>query len=1190
MVHAIHCGTRARETTRAPPDPYSTAAAAAAAAGMTEESRGKRRKQANPKRSKVERVCSLGSEGEDEPGGAWSMEPEDGQGSPGLTPGGGTVDPAGPFARSAAPPPPTPRHTPGSRHPWAPTADPGDGGGGGEDEGAVAILSTGDGEHCQGVVTYQSKTIDLPYALEDHYEFLAQLSKATNSDAIQNGGGGGSIYHYQPGSRHEELPPAIWSPGAQHRLPDTHDVTEGARGLHVSCPFCQRNYLQGAALRQHIASCREKHAEHIVCPLCGYTATYRAQMERHLALHNQVQDRTSISSDQGTETRKFKCQQCGKAFKYKHHLKEHLRIHSGEKPYECSNCKKRFSHSGSYSSHLSSKKCLSGGGGGGGSAGMGGVGHMAEAAGIFNGHGKTSHYLPNHHHNHHHHHHHHHSLPTSPPAGGERNFNGKHSSFSPNASDGGGGGGVLDPQQQQQQQLSLQDGHQKPLAFPRASSLSRLWDPAAELSRRASVFSSTALLPYLQSGAKFERVLQQMFHREEEQQEEQQEEQEEEEEEKRAGGGGGAAMEKKRRVMENGGGAGKTSWSLEGRARRGSGARGTEGERAPPPPPAGGGVTCRRCAQLFPNAAVLLQHERYLCRGTREAAETKATQGPLLLPRASFPPADRSQPGDASPGQKPPHHWHSAPPPPPPQLLFAMQSSPTQPRPDALTAFPYWPGRGSGGGGGGSPVGGQPVSPSAQQLPSPKARMRVPSLSGFGSPGVAPPQNQTAHQHLRRSWPRGLQSEPLDLSLPKQPSGRDAAAAAARQTWNGKPVKEKKGETEIQQMARLSPGLFHHQHLPFGAAAVFGYNGFPVLGPMAQTALQGLRGHAGVASVPLGRSEFLSPMAYAMETDTEALLKKIHQDRHALVSEALSGGVLDFRSLGDDGGGGGGDGEAGPGRKRLRKTEDGLYACDICQKTFQKSSSLLRHKYEHTGKRPHECKICHKAFKHKHHLIEHSRLHSGEKPYQCDKCGKRFSHSGSYSQHMNHRYAYCSRDQDPDPDQDQDQDQDQDPDMPLTPGTGSDFGARTAGETPPSLEDSQTPRSFLSDSSLDGGPGGLMSREEEEEEEEGDEEEEEEEEDRYNIIVERMSDSHAEEEEARKSLLEGEEAGGQGVGESWAMQEHQAHSLTGPGPGPGPGPGLGGGAERAELHQWSDKAGEQNGAVEDKLGLDAAES
>ncbi|KAF4117662.1 zinc finger E-box-binding homeobox 1 isoform X1 [Onychostoma macrolepis] len=102
--------------------------------------------------------------------------------------------------------------------------------------------------------------------------------------------------------------------------------------------------------------------------------------------------------------------------------------------------------------------------------------------------------------------------------------------------------------------------------------------------------------------------------------------------------------------------------------------------------------------------------------------------------------------------------------------------------------------------------------------------------------------------------------------------------------------------------------------------------------------------------------------------------------------------------------------EDSPLMKKKRKTVGGLYACDLCDKIFQKSSSLLRHKYEHTGKRPHECGICNKAFKHKHHLIEHTRLHSGEKPYQCDKCGKRFSHSGSYSQHMNHRYSYCKRD------------------------------------------------------------------------------------------------------------------------------------------------------------------------------------
>ncbi|XP_025940744.1 replication initiator 1-like [Apteryx rowi] len=79
------------------------------------------------------------------------------------------------------------------------------------------------------------------------------------------------------------------------------------------------------------------------------------------------------------------------------------------------------------------------------------------------------------------------------------------------------------------------------------------------------------------------------------------------------------------------------------------------------------------------------------------------------------------------------------------------------------------------------------------------------------------------------------------------------------------------------------------------------------------------------------------------------------------------------------------------------------FLCELCPKGFRKGSSLLRHRYEHTGRRPHRCPLCAKAFKHKHHLVEHRRLHTGEKPFCCARCGKRFSHSGSYSQHVHRR-------------------------------------------------------------------------------------------------------------------------------------------------------------------------------------------
>ena len=51
-------------------------------------------------------------------------------------------------------------------------------------------------------------------------------------------------------------------------------------------------------------------------------------------------------------------------------------------------------------------------------------------------------------------------------------------------------------------------------------------------------------------------------------------------------------------------------------------------------------------------------------------------------------------------------------------------------------------------------------------------------------------------------------------------------------------------------------------------------------------------------------------------------------------------------------------GEDGQHRKKRRSwkahkldTEEGMYACDQCDKIFSKQSSLARHKYEHSGKK-----------------------------------------------------------------------------------------------------------------------------------------------------------------------------------------------------------------------------------------------
>lgn len=274
---------------------------------MAEASRGKRRKQANPRRNRVDaELSSLGSEGEDEVG-LWSLEPQDcpeSMDKASLTPSEGTEEPGSPV-RSIQP------H---SLSPEAPV-----------DTTPMSVTDRGDQKDAGSMYR---KTSDSQNALEDlaHYEFLTQLRKASNSASLLGLTQNGSSALYHQSSSHDDLPAAMWSPGAQHHSPEAADAGKS----HQACPFCHRTYQRGAALRDHIKYCQERDEGPLVCPLCGYTATIRAQLERHLSLHNQLQEQSNITLEQGAETRKFKCLQCGKAFKYKHHLKEHLRIHSGK--------------------------------------------------------------------------------------------------------------------------------------------------------------------------------------------------------------------------------------------------------------------------------------------------------------------------------------------------------------------------------------------------------------------------------------------------------------------------------------------------------------------------------------------------------------------------------------------------------------------------------------------------------------------------------------------------------------------------------------------------------------------------------------------------------------------------------------------------------------------------------------------
>ncbi|AXN91154.1 putative zinc-finger containing protein [Namao virus] len=77
------------------------------------------------------------------------------------------------------------------------------------------------------------------------------------------------------------------------------------------------------------------------CTICDKTYLSTSYLKRH----------------QEICTKKFTCDTCGKQFKRKQHLKQHCYIHTNQKPYFCPNCNKKFSNSGTYSRHITSKTC-----------------------------------------------------------------------------------------------------------------------------------------------------------------------------------------------------------------------------------------------------------------------------------------------------------------------------------------------------------------------------------------------------------------------------------------------------------------------------------------------------------------------------------------------------------------------------------------------------------------------------------------------------------------------------------------------------------------------------------------------------------------------------------------------------------------------------------------------------------------
>ncbi|XP_071788709.1 zinc finger E-box-binding homeobox 2-like isoform X1 [Asterias amurensis] len=974
-------------------------------------------------------------------------------------------------------------------------------------------------------------------------------------------------------------------------------------GKPVDCPYCDRSYKRITSLKEHIKYRHEKTISNFSCPECNYCFAYKSQLERHMATHmpgrNQVCDicnkafvniyrlqRHMLTHSSGN--RKFKCSECGKAFKYKHHLKEHLRIHSGEKPYECPICRKRFSHSGSYSSHISSKKCspmkenpvL--------------VSRIPAPVKVMNGslspviqhpvslqnttveedaksilpESKMPSYMT--------------QLHIKIPGSDNMKESEKKEDSSSEPL-------TTPPNEAVKKVLQIVDATvsklkmqgqntdiskltkvsksaavptQAPLSAPLPAPAAPLVTPTAPLPSPppppspsagnespkllSPTPSTTSSLASLASPSSPEKVVLPEISKE--------------------------RLSSTQNVIfpVNGAKPNKiysiVDYTLRKVHEAQAIAKCLESQRGYGCMPCldNKGTGCKYCGRDFESPIELHQHERYLCELNEDVQKVKGYNSNLTKyyeyqrevlanmdqARERTPSTD-SEMNDtlsnnmseteslASPltsvhsskecnGNLPSKEndnstiseinkndldviseaqEHAL------RAFYAMHARPSEDGLEKIslalnlqaTLVDLWFKRTR-------KLEEEGCDPSLKSLglmkkncinnnllrsQSPVKQIHVNSNTDvFETVSNASRSRVTSPEQLysprASSSPRSTGTieayandklEQLELSRRQNGLMNLSLRDQEEHSNSNSPVVESSKPSPRQISVNDAPldlSMPKHRNLPLSSMSpklVYGYNYPPLYttagsyifqsynpdGSRANLCLENtLKAHSHCpngnlvlkrpfvepyfAYVPMPNGyppkrmkypegmEFVNRASYPTSPLTEAYASAMMKGagfppitplqvetpqtptyRHHLMNNngIHSNGISDLAMAVEDS-----LGELSPNRDRRRRdrplrTSAGLYSCTQCPKTFQKHSSLLRHVYEHSGepksKRPHECKECGKAFKHKHHLMEHARLHSGEKPYQCDKCLKKFSHSGSYSQHMNHRYSYCRK-------------------------------------------------------------------------------------------------------------------------------------------------------------------------------------
>lgn len=122
------------------------------------------------------------------------------------------------------------------------------------------------------------------------------------------------------------------------------------------CEKCGRNFQTYQQLKLHMKTHTGLLEKRYMCKHCGKTYLREGAFKQHInTFHYDVE-----LLSQKPLKKVHVCEYCQKCFDHFGHFKEHLRKHTGEKPFECPDCRERFARNSTLKCHMAA--CQNGAG------------------------------------------------------------------------------------------------------------------------------------------------------------------------------------------------------------------------------------------------------------------------------------------------------------------------------------------------------------------------------------------------------------------------------------------------------------------------------------------------------------------------------------------------------------------------------------------------------------------------------------------------------------------------------------------------------------------------------------------------------------------------------------------------------------------------------------------------------------